>query len=411
MSGSFIQTMFSERIGGKRFGLDDKIYKFEKIKRAKAAALKANPAGELIDLGVGEPDDMAFPGVVETMQKECARWENRGYSDNGIAEFKEAAAGYMQRVYGVSGIRPEKEIVHAIGSKPALAMIPAAFINPGDITLMTVPGYPVMGTHTKWYGGDVLNLPLKEENQFLPDLDSIDRAILGQAKLLYLNYPNNPTGAAATAEFFEKVIRFANDNNIIVVHDAAYAALNFEGKPLSFLSLPGAKDVGIEIHSLSKAFNMTGWRMAFVVGSQKVVASYGFVKDNYDSGQFKAIQKAGIYALEHPEITKEIGGKYERRLKALVETLNSVGFSAKMPKGSFYLYVKVPKGTKSGVKFDSAEAFSQYLIKEKLISSVPWDDAGHYVRFSATFVAKDISDESRILDEVKTRLSDTEFEF
>lgn len=411
MSGSFIQTMFSERIGGKRFGLDDKIYKFEKIKRAKAAALKANPAGELIDLGVGEPDDMAFPGVVEAMQKECARWENRGYSDNGIAEFKEAAAGYMERVYGVSGIRPEKEIVHAIGSKPALAMIPAAFINPGDITLMTVPGYPVMGTHTKWYGGDVLNLPLKEENQFLPDLDSIDRAILGQAKLLYLNYPNNPTGAAATVEFFEKVIRFANDNNIIVVHDAAYAALNFEGKPLSFLSLPGAKDVGIEIHSLSKAFNMTGWRMAFVVGSQKVVASYGFVKDNYDSGQFKAIQKAGIYALEHPEITKEIGGKYERRLKALVETLNSVGFSAKMPKGSFYLYVKVPKGTKSGVKFDSAEAFSQYLIKEKLISSVPWDDAGHYVRFSATFVAKDISDENRILDEVKTRLSDTEFEF
>lgn len=411
MSGSFIQTMFSERIGGKRFGLDDKIYKFEKIKRAKAAALKANPAGELIDLGVGEPDDMAFPGVVEAMQKECARWENRGYSDNGIAEFKEAAAGYMERVYGVSGIRPEKEIVHAIGSKPALAMIPAAFINPGDITLMTVPGYPVMGTHTKWYGGDVLNLPLKEENQFLPDLDSIDRAILGQAKLLYLNYPNNPTGAAATVEFFEKVIRFANDNNIIVVHDAAYAALNFEGKPLSFLSLPGAKDVGIEIHSLSKAFNMTGWRMAFVVGSQKVVASYGFVKDNYDSGQFKAIQKAGIYALEHPEITKEIGGKYERRLKALVETLNSVGFSAKMPKGSFYLYVKVPKGTKSGVKFDSAEAFSQYLIKEKLISSVPWDDAGHYVRFSATFVAKDISDESRILDEVKARLSDTEFEF
>lgn len=411
MSGSFIQTMFSERIGGKRFGLDDKIYKFEKIKRAKAKALKANPGGELIDLGVGEPDDMAFPGVVETMQKECARWENRGYSDNGIAEFKDAAAGYMERVYGVSGINPEKEIVHAIGSKPALAMMPAAFINPGDITLMTVPGYPVMGTHTKWYGGEVLNLPLKEENGFLPDLDSIDRAILGQAKLLYLNYPNNPTGAAATAEFFEKVVRFANDNNIIVVHDAAYAALNFYGTPLSFLSIPGAKDVGVEIHSLSKAFNMTGWRMAFVVGSEKVVASYGFVKDNYDSGQFKAIQKAGIYALEHPEITAEIGNKYERRLKALVETLNSIGFSSKMPKGSFYLYVKVPKGTKAGVTFDSAEAFSQYLIKEKLISSVPWDDVGNYVRFSATFVAKDISDESRILDEIRKRLSDTEFAF
>lgn len=411
MSKSFIQTMFSARIGGKSFGLDDKIYKFEKIKRAKAAALKANPGGKLIDLGVGEPDDMAFPGVVETMQKECARWDNRGYSDNGIIEFKEAAAEYMKHVYGVAGLNPEKEIVHAIGSKPALAMIPAAFINPGDVTLMTVPGYPVMGTHTKWYGGEVINLPLKEENGFLPDLDAIDRAILGQAKLLYLNYPNNPTGAAATVEFFEKVVKFAQDNNIIVVHDAAYAALNFEGRPLSFLAIPGAKEVGVEIHSLSKAFNMTGWRMAFVAGSEKIVSSYGFVKDNYDSGQFKAIQKAGVYALEHPEITTDIGGKYERRLKALVETLNSVGFSAKMPKGSFYLYVKVPTGTKSGVQFASAEAFSQYLIKENLISSVPWDDVGNYVRFSATFIANDISDEQRILDEVRKRLSDTEFEF
>lgn len=411
MSENFLQSIFAERIGGKRFGIEDKIYKFEKIKRAKAAALKANPGGELIDLGVGEPDDMAFPGVVETMQRECARWENRGYADNGIAEFKAAAAKYLEQVYGVKGILPEKEVIHAIGSKPALAMMPAAFINPGDITLMTVPGYPVMGTHTKWYGGEVVNLPLKEENGFLPDLNAIDKTILRHAKLLYLNYPNNPTGGAATKDFFEKVVRFAKEHHIVVVHDAAYAALNFEGKPLSFLSIPGAKEVGIEIHSLSKAFNMTGWRMAFVAGNEKAVASYGFVKDNYDSGQFKAIQKAGIYAMEHPEITAEIGKKYERRLRALVETLRAIGFSARMPKGSFYLYAKVPKRTKSGVVFDSAESFSEFLIRERLISSVPWDDAGAYVRFSATFVAKDASDEKRILDEVRRRLSDIGFEF
>ena len=411
MSESFIQSTFAERIGGKMFGKEDKIYKFEKIKRAKVAALKVNPGAELIDLGVGEPDDMAFPGVVETMQKECSRWENRGYSDNGIMEFKDAAARYMEQVYGVKGINPEKEIIHAIGSKPALAMIPAAFINPGDITLMTVPGYPVMGTHTRWHGGDVVTLPLKEENDFLPELDAIERSLLPHAKLLYLNYPNNPTGATATIEFFEKVVRFAKEHNIVVVHDAAYAALNFEGKPLSFLAIPGAREVGIEIHSLSKAFNMTGWRMAFVVGNEKIVASYGFVKDNCDSGQFKAIQKAGIYALEHPEITSEIGKKYERRLHALVDTLNSIGFTARMPKGSFYLYVTVPKGTSSGMAFDTAESFSEYLIKEKLISTVPWDDVGNYVRFSATFVAKDISDERRILDEVRRRLTDTEFEF
>lgn len=411
MERSSIQSMFAERIGGKKFGLEDKIYKFEKIKRAKAAAIKANPGVELIDLGVGEPDDMAPQEVVEEMQRECARWENRGYADNGIMEFREAAAKYMERVYGVKGIDPEKEIIHSIGSKPALAMIPAAFINPGDITLMTVPGYPVMGTHTRWYGGEVVDLPLREENGFLPDLDIIDRSILHRAKLLYLNYPNNPTGAAATREFFERVVRFAEEHDIIVVHDAAYAALNFEGRPLSFLSIPGAKDVGIEIHSLSKAFNMTGWRMAFVAGNEKTVASYGYVKDNYDSGQFKAIQKAGIYALNHPEFTAEISKKYERRLKALVDTLNSMGFSARMPKGSFYLYVKMPKRIKSGIVFDSAESFSEYLIKERLISTVPWDDVGSYVRFSATFVAKDISDEGRILDEVKRRLSDIEFEF
>src|SRR3990172_2104727 len=406
-----IQNMFAERIGGRKFGKEDKIYKFEKIKRAKAAALKANPGAELIDLGVGEPDDMAPPGVVDVMQKECAKWENRGYADNGIMEFKEAAAGYMESVYGVKGLNPDKEIIHGIGSKPALAMLPSAFINSGDITLMTVPGYPVMGTHTKWYGGEVVNLPLKEENNFLPDLDSLDSSILRRAKLLYINYPNNPTGGTATQDFFEKVVRFASKNNIVVVHDAAYAALKFEGKPLSFLSIPGAKDVGIEIHSLSKAFNMTGWRIAFIAGCEMIVNAYGFVKDNYDSGQFKAIQKAGAYALEHPELTTEISRKYERRLKALVETLNSIGFSARMPKGSFYLYVKIPKRTKSGTIFNSAEDFSEFLIKEKLISSVPWDDVGSYVRFSATFVAKDLSDEKRILNEVKRRLADTEFEF
>lgn len=411
MTEESIQSLFADRIGGKRFGKEDKIYKFEKIKRAKAAALKANPGAELIDLGVGEPDDMAPPGVVDVMQKECAKWENRGYADNGIMEFKEAAAGYMESVYGVKGLNPEREIIHGIGSKPALAMLPAAFINSGDITLMTVPGYPVMGTHTKWYGGDVVNLPLKEENNFLPDIDSLDSSILQRAKLLYINYPNNPTGGAATQEFFEKVVRFASENNIVVVHDAAYAALKFEGKPLSFLSIPGAKDVGIEIHSLSKAFNMTGWRIAFVAGNEKVVNAYGFVKDNYDSGQFRAIQKAGAFALENASLTADISRKYERRLKALVETLKSSGFQAKMPQGSFYLYVKIPRQTKSGTIFNSAEGFSEFLIKEKLISSVPWDDVGSYVRFSATFVAKDLSDETRILNEVKKRLSDTTFDF
>ncbi len=410
-SETYIQSLFADRLGGKMFGKETKIYKFEKIKRAKRAALAANPGVELIDLGVGEPDEMAFPGVVKKLQKEAEKPENRGYADNGIQDFKEAAVRHLAQVYGVKGINPETEVLHGIGSKPVLAMFPAIFIDPGDVTLMTVPGYPIMATHTRWYGGSVVNLPLTGENGFLPDLDAVPADIRKKAKLLYLNYPNNPTGAGATKPFFEKVVKFAKENDIIVVHDAAYSALMYGSKPISFLSAPGAKDVGVEVHSLSKAYNMTGWRLAFVAGNERVIAGYGTVKDNYDSGQFKAIQKAGVYALDHPEITEKIKIKYERRLRSMVATLNDMGFSAKMPAGTFYLYVKMPRGVKNGRLFASAEDFSEYLISEKLISTVPWDDAGSYIRFSATFEATGRADEKRVLAEFKKRMNGLQFEF
>jgi LL-diaminopimelate aminotransferase len=408
---SYIQSLFADRIGGSMFGKDTKIYKFEKIKRAKRAALAAHPGSELIDFGVGEPDEMAFSGVVKKLQKEVEKPMNRGYADNGIQEFKEAAARYLAKVYKVKGIDPETEVLHGIGSKPVLAMLPAVFINPGDVTLMTAPGYPVMATHTRWYGGEVHILPLVQEKGFLPDLDTIPADIRRRAKLLYLNYPNNPTGAGATKAFFEKVVAFAKENNVIVVHDAAYAALTYKTKPLSFLSVAGAKEVGIEIHSLSKAYNMTGWRLAFVAGNDRIIAGYGNVKDNYDSGQFKAIQQAGVYALDHPEITDKIKAKYERRLKSLVTTLRDMGFDARMPAGTFYLYVKMPKGVKNGRRFASADEFSEFLITEKLISTVPWDDAGAYIRFSATFESKGLADEKRVLNEFKKRMSGLRFEF
>ena len=408
---SYIQSLFAERIGGSMFGKDTKIYKFEKIKRAKRAALAANPGAELIDFGVGEPDEMAFPGVVKKLQKEAEKPANRGYADNGIAEFKEAAARYLAKVYKVKGIDPDTEVLHGIGSKPVLAMFPAVFINPGDVTLMTAPGYPVMATHTRWYGGEVHILPLIQSNGFLPDLDAIPSDIKRKAKLLYLNYPNNPTGAGATRAFFEKAVKFAKENDVIVVHDAAYAALMYRTKPLSFLSVSGAKDVGVEIHSLSKAYNMTGWRLAFVAGNARIIAGYGNVKDNYDSGQFKAIQQAGVYALDHPEITGKIKAKYERRLTSLVATLREMGFDASMPAGTFYLYVKMPKGVKNGRRFANADEFSEFLITEKLISTVPWDDAGSYIRFSATFESKGLADEKRVLKEFKKRMSGLQFEF
>ncbi len=412
MSEDYIQGLFAERIGGSGFGKGTKIYKFEKIKRAKAEARKSSPATELLDFGVGEPDEMAFPIVVEALKHECAKPENRGYSDNGILELKEAAVRYMEKIYGVAGLDPAREVIHSIGSKPALAMIPDAFINKGDGVLMTVPGYPVLATHTEWHNGRVVKLALREENGFLPDLDSLTASDLKGVKLLYLNYPNNPTGATATPEFFRKVIGFARKNNIVVVHDAAYAALTFDGKPLSFLSVEGAKEVGIEIHSFSKAFNMTGWRLAFVAGNEKVVSAFAHVKDNYDSGQFIAIQKAGIYALDHPEITEKISAKYKRRLQLMVDALGSCGFSAAMPKGSFYLYTGAPKkARKTSTVFNNAEEVSEYLIKEAHISTVPWDDVGSYLRFSATFAAKDKEDEYRVVEEMKKRLKGLELEF
>ena len=406
-----LDNIYAKRIGGKNFGKDTTIYKFEKIKRAKKAAQKANPDIEILDLGVGEPDSTADDLVIKKLIEESGKHENRGYSDNGIQEFKDAASEYMDKVFKVNNIDPLTEVIHSIGSKPALAMLPLTMINPGDMALITTPGYPVFGTHTRYLGGEVYNLPLIEKNNFLPDLNSIPTDILERAKVIVLNYPNNPTGRSATQAFFKEVISFAKENSIVVIHDAAYSALVYNSEPLSFLSIPGAKDVGIEIQSLSKAFNMTGWRIAFVAGNADLVNAFATVKDNYDSGQFKAIQKAACTALENPIITKKTVTKYKRRLESLISILNNLGFDASMPDGTFFLYLKAPKGTKSGLEFKSAEDFSQFLIKEKLISAVPFDDNDSYIRFSATFVASDEEDEKRVLDEVKQRLSDLEFIF
>ncbi len=225
----WFQELFADRIGGANYGKGTEIYKFEKIKRAKRAVLAAHPERTLLDFGIGENDEMADPLVRDVAKREIDKLENRGYADNGIAAFKESAANFMKKVFGVT-LNPETEVNHAIGSKPALAMIPAAFINPGDVTLMTVPGYPVAGTHTKYYGGKVHDLPLREENGFYPDLDGIPDDIKQKAKLLVINYPNSPTGAIATRDFYKRVIEFAHKNQIVVVQDAAHILLSY-GEP------------------------------------------------------------------------------------------------------------------------------------------------------------------------------------
>ena len=403
MTDPYFQTLFADRIGGPQYGKGAEIYKFEKIKRAKRQAVQDNPDRKLLDFGIGENDDMAPAAVQARLAEEAGRLENRGYADNGIAAFQEAAARLMQRRFGVA-LDPATEVNHCIGSKAALAMLPACFINPGDITLMTAPGYPVAGTHTQYYGGVSYRMPLTEENGFYPDLEGLPAEVKDKAKLLVLNYPNSPTGRVATRDFYERVIEFAKQHHVVVIQDAAHIMLTFDGEPLSFLSVPGAKDVGVEVHSLSKGFNMIGWRIGWVCGHARLVNAFADVKDNCDSGQFMAIQKAAASALDDDSIPDGVRAKYRRRLEKLVAVLARCGFQATMPGGSYFLYVKSPVGTDAGAEFASAEQASQLLIKQAGIVTVPWDDAGPYLRFSATFPAPSESDEDALMAETENRL-------
>lgn len=403
MSDPYFQQLFADRIGGANYGKGTEIYKFEKIKRAKRKALAEHPDRKLIDFGIGENDEMAPENVRAAMARELNQPDNRGYADNGIMAYREAVARFMQRNFGVA-LDPATEINHCIGSKTALAMLPAAFINPGDITLLTVPGYPVAGTHTRYYGGSIYKLPLLTENDFFPDLDAIPADVRQRAKLLVINYPNSPTGKVATRDFYKRVVEFAQQNQVVVIQDAAHIMLSYEGEPLSFLQVPGAKDVGVEVHSMSKGFHMIGWRLGWVCGHERIVRAFADVKDNSDSGQFIAIQKAAAAALDDASIPKQVQQKYERRLRKLVDTLSRCGFTCRMPGGTYFLYARSPKGLASGERFETAEAASQYLISEHSIVTVPWDDAGPFLRFSVTYEAPDERAEDALMAETEARM-------
>ncbi|MGL6097101.1 MAG: LL-diaminopimelate aminotransferase [Fimbriiglobus sp.] len=405
----WFQTLFADRIGGAGYGKGTDIYKFEKIKRAKRKALADHPDRKLLDFGIGENDDMAAGPVRDRLKAEADRVENRGYADNGIQPFKDAAAAFMQRQFGVT-LDPVTEVCHCIGSKPAYAMLPACFINPGDVTLMTVPGYPVAGTHTRYYGGAVHRLPLTAANGFFPDLDGIPDDVKAKAKLLVLNYPNSPTGAVATRDFYQRVVEFAHKHRVVVVQDAAHILLTYQGEPLSFLQVDGAKDVGVEVHSLSKGFNMIGWRMGWVCGHPTIVQAYADVKDNSDSGQFMAVQQAAAEALGRPEIPREIRAKYERRLRKLVAALKAVGFACAMPGGTYFLYAKAPVAA-GDRRFANAEEASQFLIVDQSVCCVPWDDAGPFLRFSVTYIAHSEAEEDALMAETVKRLTGLDLRF
>lgn len=319
-------------------------YLFMEIDRLKAEVQAKGV--DIIDLGVGDPDLPTPEHILKRLIQAAQDPKNHRYpSYSGMNDFRGAVAAWYQRRFGVA-LDPEKECVTLIGSKEGIAHFPLAFLDPGDLALVSSPGYPVYHIGTLFAGGESYFLPLTKENRFLPDLDRIPQEVAKRAKILFINYPNNPTAAVADRAFFEKVVRFAQENQVIVCHDAAYSEITYDGfQPLSFLEIPGAKEVGIEFHSLSKTYNMTGWRIGFAVGNDRLIAGLSQIKSNIDSGAAQAIQWAGIEALEGPqECLSRINRVYQKRRDLMVEGLQKIGLKVNPPRATFYLWIEVPSG-------------------------------------------------------------------
>lgn len=338
---------------------------------------------DIIDLGVGDPDRPTPKHIVDRMKRETAVPANHQYpSYEGLLSFRSAAANWYRRRFGVS-LDPSSEVVTLIGSKEGIAHFPLAFVNPGDGVLVPDPGYPVYHIATMFAGGRSHFMPLLRENGFLPDLDRVPRPVLAKAKILFLNYPNNPTSAVADRKFYRKVLGFAEEHDLIVAHDVAYTEIYFDAKkPMSILELPGAKKRCIEFHSLSKTYNMTGWRIGFAVGNPELVAGIGKVKTNVDSGVFQAVQGAGIEALSSgDEITDAIRRTYRERRDILVPGLRALGLDPVEPRATFYVWIPVPKGY-------SSASFCSHLLEEAGIVTTPGNGFGKsgegYIRIALT---------------------------
>jgi LL-diaminopimelate aminotransferase len=356
-------------------------YLFAVIDRMKHEALAKGM--DLIDLSVGDPDLPTPAHIVNAMKKAVENPVHHHYpSYEGMFSYREAVALWYKSRFNVT-LDPSREVLSLIGSKEGIGHIPLAFVDPGDFVLVPSPGYPVYPVATTFAGGESYKMPLTEENNFLPDLSLVPEDVLNKSKLMFINYPNNPTSAVATRAFFEKVIALARRHGIIICHDAAYSEIFYDGKkPPSFLEVEGSKETGIEFHSLSKTFNMTGWRIGFAVGSEEIIGGLGKIKTNLDSGVFQAIQEASIEALHtSDDILSEMRNTYQLRRNALCDGLNSLGFHLLRPEATFYAWARVPSG------FDS-QGFVAYILEKAGVLATPGNGFGKegegYVRFSLT---------------------------
>jgi LL-diaminopimelate aminotransferase len=356
-------------------------YLFAEIDKKKAEL--RGKGVNLIDLGIGDPD-LPTPGRIIDRLVDAARdAENHRYpSYEGMLAFRQAVAHWYEKRFDVS-LDPRAEVLTLIGSKEGIAHIPLAFVDEGDHVLVPNPGYPVYRVATLFAGGTPYFMPLLRENRFLPDLSKIPTEIAERAKLMFINYPNNPTAAVAERPFFEEVVEFADKHRIIVCHDAAYSEIAYDGyRPMSLMEVEGARDVGIEFHSLSKTFNMTGWRIGSAVGNPEIIAGLGKIKTNIDSGAFQAVQIAAAEAYNGYGIeAEEIINTYQARRDLLVEAIRAVGLEVEPPKATFYIWASVPKG------YTSAQ-FAAHLMEKSGIVATPgvgFGDAGEgYIRFSLT---------------------------
>ena len=340
----------------------------EKIAEAKAKGV------DVISLGIGDPDRPTPDHIVERLVEAAHNPENHRYpSYVGMLEFRQAVAEWYKQRSPKIELDPKTEVVTLIGSKEGIAHINLCYLNPGDLALIPDPGYPVYGIGAILAGGVPYAMPLREENGFLPDLEAIPGDIARKAKIMFLNYPNNPTAAIADEAFYEKAIAFAKANDVVICHDAAYSEIGFDGyKAPSFLQIPGAKDVGIEFHSMSKTYNMTGWRIGWAAGNAKVIEALGRIKSNIDSGVFQAIQEASIAGLLGPQdVIEAVTKVYQERRDLVIEGLNAMGWNLEKTKAAVYVWAPVPKGHTSA-------SFAELVLEKAGVVITPGSGYGEY---------------------------------
>jgi LL-diaminopimelate aminotransferase len=341
-------------------------YAFAELERKIAAKREAGI--DVISLGIGDPDRPTPPLIVEAMQEAVTEPETHRYPSNrGRADFREAVRDFYERRFDVR-LDPEREVIPAIGAKEAIFNLNLAFLDPGDYALAADPGYPVY-TGGPWLAGaEPVLMALEPELGFVPDLESIDPDVVARAKLMYLNYPNNPTGAVVPDGFFELVVEFARENELLVVHDNAYSEITFDGyRAPSFLATPGAKEVGVEVFSLSKGYNMTGWRCAVVVGNGEAIETYWRLKSNIDSGLFEAVQLAGVAALS-PDADSEVASMnvlYKRRRDQVCAALREIGVDVRPPHATIYVWAPVPDG------YESSAAYCEHVLEQAAVVLSP----------------------------------------